>query len=86
MDPLGLKNKYVGNMVAGEKIGAFALTEPDAGSDPYSMKTCAIRAGDYYIINGRKTFVSNGPIADVFIVFAITSQTEMKKNHGICCR
>lgn len=74
-----LKNKYVGSMVAGETIGAFALTEPDAGSDPYSMKTSAIRVGDYYVINGRKTFVSNGPIADVFIVFAITSQTEMKK-------
>lgn len=74
-----LKNKYVGSMVMGEKIGAFALTEPDAGSDPYSMKTSAIRAGDYYIINGRKTFVSNGPIADVFIVFAKTSKTETKK-------
>lgn len=74
-----LKEKYISLMVAGEKIGAFALTESDAGSDPYSMRTKAIKNGEHYIINGRKTFVSNGPIADVFIVFALTTDDATKK-------
>jgi alkylation response protein AidB-like acyl-CoA dehydrogenase len=64
------KRKYLPAMAAGEKIGAFALTEPEAGSDATGLRTTAKKEGDYYILNGSKTFISNAPIADVFVVFA----------------
>jgi alkylation response protein AidB-like acyl-CoA dehydrogenase len=64
------KEKYLPKMATGEKIGAFALTEPEAGSDASGLKTTAVRNGDHYILNGSKTFISNAPIADVFVVFA----------------
>lgn len=67
-----LKEKYVPCMVAGKYIGAIAITEADAGSDALSMRTTAIDCGDYYELTGNKMYVSNGPIADIFIVFAIT--------------
>lgn len=54
------------------KLGAFALTEPEAGSDVASIRTRAERDGDYYIINGQKRFISNGGIADIYVVFAKT--------------
>lgn len=60
------------DMVAGERIGAFALTEADAGSDPTRLRTLARRAGSEYIITGTKTWVSNGGIAGAFVVFAAT--------------
>lgn len=64
------KEKYLPRMASGELIGAYALTEPDAGSDATGLRTTARREGDYYLLNGSKTFISNAPIADVFVVFA----------------
>jgi alkylation response protein AidB-like acyl-CoA dehydrogenase len=59
-------------MVAGERIGAYALTEATAGSDPSQLRTRAVRDGDTYILNGAKTWVSNGGLAGVYVVFAAT--------------
>lgn len=73
-----LKQKYLPNMVTGEKIGAIAITEAESGSDALSMGTSAVPDGDHYVLNGRKMFISNGPIADVFVVFAVTG-TQPKK-------
>ncbi len=64
------KEKYLAKMATGEWMGAFALTEPEAGSDATSLKTTAVKKGNTYVLNGSKTFISNAPIADVFLVFA----------------
>jgi len=66
------KRKYLPSMAAGEKIGAFALTEPDAGSHATNLKTTAARRGDKYILSGSKHYITNAPIADVFTVMAVT--------------
>jgi acyl-CoA dehydrogenase len=68
------KNQYLPLMARGEKIGAFALTEPDAGSDATNLKTRAVKNGDKWILNGRKHFITNGPVADLFTVIAVTDQ------------
>ncbi len=73
-----LKEKYVPYMVSGKHIGAIAITEADAGSDAFSMRSVAIDCGDYYELTGTKMFVSNGSIADIFIVFAITKNIPNK--------
>lgn len=65
-----IKNKYLHKLASGEFVGCFGLTEPDAGSNPNSMKTTAIHDGDCYVLNGSKTWISNSPIADVFIIWA----------------
>jgi hypothetical protein len=65
-----LKEKYLREMVEGKKIGAIAITEADSGSDAKSLKTNAKETKDDYILNGSKMFISNGTIADIFIVFA----------------
>ncbi|MHB8917661.1 MAG: acyl-CoA dehydrogenase family protein, partial [Desulfocucumaceae bacterium] len=70
------KQKYLPGLAAGDAIPAFALTEPDAGSDAGGMKTTARRAGDRYIMNGNKCFITMGGIADIYVVFAKT-QPEM---------
>ena len=67
--------------IKGEKIGAFGLTEPDAGSDAASIKTRALRNGDDYIINGTKIFITNGPICDYVLLAAYTDPT--KRGEGI---
>ncbi len=64
------KQKYLPKLVSGEHIGCFGLTEPDAGSDPGGMKTRAKKTADGYVLNGAKTWISNSPIADVFVVWA----------------
>lgn len=69
------RQKYLPAMVAGENIGAFALTEADAGSDAMSLTTVAQPEGAGYRINGSKMFISNAPIADIFIVIALTRQS-----------
>ncbi len=74
-----LKDKYLKDMVYGKKIGAIAITEAEAGSDSYNMAATAVEQGDNYILNGSKMFISNGPIADLFIVFAITGTEPRKK-------
>ena len=66
------KKRLLPPMCAGEKLAAFALTEPQAGSDAGAMRTTAVKKGDRYILNGQKTFITNGGIADVYSVFAIT--------------
>ena len=66
------KAKYLPGFASGEKIGAFALTEPGAGSDAGAMSTRAVLEGDYYILNGRKTFITLGPSADICIIYAKT--------------
>ncbi len=68
------KKKYLPLMARGEKVGAFALTEPDAGSDATNLKTKAVKNGDKWILNGRKHFITNGPVADLFTVIAVTDQ------------
>lgn len=67
------KNKYIPKLASGEYLGAFALTEPSAGSDASSLKTRAVKQGDHYILNGSKVFITNGGNADTFIVFARTN-------------
>tara|TARA_B100001250_G_scaffold298058_1_gene259547 strand:+ start:21 stop:1226 length:1206 start_codon:yes stop_codon:yes gene_type:complete len=64
------KQKYLPKLAKGEMVGSFGLTEPDAGSDPGSMKTRAKKIKDGYLINGTKTWISNSPFADVIIVWA----------------
>jgi len=64
-----LKNKYLDKLYSGEYIGCFGLTEPDAGSDPASMKTKAIEHKDYYIVSGSKIWITNSPIADIFVIW-----------------
>ena len=68
-----LKRAYLPRVASGRAIAAFALSEPDAGSDVAAMQTCARADGDSYIINGSKTWISNGGIADFYTVFARTS-------------
>jgi len=75
------KQKYLTPQALGEKIGAFGLTEPGAGSDVAAMSTTAVRDGDDYILNGQKTWISLCDVADHFIVFAYTDKS--KKHHGI---
>jgi len=69
------KQKYVPKLASGEYLGAFCLTEPQAGSDAASLSTRAVCDGDDYIINGAKVFITNGGEADVYIVFAVTDST-----------
>ncbi|SPF76779.1 Acyl-CoA dehydrogenase [Aliiroseovarius pelagivivens] len=64
------RNKYLPKLASGEWIGCFGLTEPDAGSDPGSMKTTAKKVDGGYVLNGSKMWISNAPIADVFVVWA----------------
>ncbi len=68
------KQEWLPRMAAGEAIGCFGLTEPDAGSDPGSMRTRARRDGDDWILNGQKMWITNGSIADVAVVWAQTDE------------
>ncbi|MEO1045489.1 MAG: acyl-CoA dehydrogenase [Pseudomonadota bacterium] len=64
------RQKYLPGLTSGELIGCFGLTEPDAGSDPAGMKTRAKKTGNGYVISGAKTWISNSPFADVFVIWA----------------
>ncbi|AKN33502.1 acyl-CoA dehydrogenase [Clostridium carboxidivorans P7] len=75
------KQKYLVPLAKGEKIGAFGLTEPNAGTDSSAQQSQAILEGDHYILNGQKIFITNGAYADVFVVFAMTDRS--KGNKGI---
>ena len=68
--------KYLTKLATGEWIGAFALTEPGAGSDAAAQRTTAVRDGDFYVLNGSKHFITNGGFADVVIVFAMTDKSK----------
>ena len=75
------KKKYLPDLLAGKKIGAFGLTEPGAGTDASGQRTTAVLDGDEYVLNGSKIFITNAGFADVFIVIAMTDRS--KGNHGI---
>ncbi|WP_346235316.1 acyl-CoA dehydrogenase [Lysinibacillus telephonicus] len=75
------KKKYIPNLASGKYLGAFCLTEPEAGSDAGALKTRAVKSDDYYVLNGSKVFITNGGEADVFIVFASTNP--QKGSRGI---
>ncbi|MEX1248331.1 MAG: acyl-CoA dehydrogenase [Anaerolineales bacterium] len=66
------KQKYLRPVASGEKIGAYSLTEPMSGSDAAAMRSRAVRQGDHYVINGRKSWVSSAPVADYILLFTMT--------------
>jgi alkylation response protein AidB-like acyl-CoA dehydrogenase len=78
------KDKYLPRVSSGELIAAQAITEPEAGSDAMSMKTCAKKTADGYLLNGSKIFISNGPIADIAGVFAIGNNGQKRLNSISC--
>jgi len=75
------KQKYLPKLASGQFIGAFALTEANAGSDASSLQTTAVRQGEHYILNGTKCFITNAGYADVYLVMASTDQA--KGSHGV---
>ena len=75
------KQKYLPDLLSGKKLGAFGLTEPNAGTDASGQQTRAELVGDKWILNGAKVFITNGGYADVFVVMAMTDKK--KGNHGI---
>ncbi|MGH7884113.1 MAG: acyl-CoA dehydrogenase family protein, partial [Thermodesulfobacteriota bacterium] len=75
------KNKYLPDLATGKKLGCFSLSEPEAGSDAASIKSTAVKDESSYILNGTKSWITNGSEADVGIVFAFTDRS--KKNRGI---
>jgi L-prolyl-PCP dehydrogenase len=66
------RTRYLKSLCTGQLVGAHAMSEPDAGSDVLSIRTTAVRDGDYYVLNGTKWFISNGPTAGLYVVFART--------------
>ncbi|NOZ05420.1 MAG: acyl-CoA dehydrogenase [Chloroflexi bacterium] len=75
------KQKYLIPVASGEVVGAYSLTEPMSGSDAGTMRSRAVRDGDEYVINGRKSWVSSGPVAKYILLFTMTAPE--KKHHGI---
>ena len=75
------KEKYVKAVASGKAIGAYSLTEPMSGSDAGTMRSRAVREGDIYVINGRKSWVTSGPVADYIVLFTLTDPE--KKHRGI---
>lgn len=70
------KMKYLVPLAKGEKLGAFGLTEPNAGTDAASQQTVAVKDGDNYILNGSKVFITNGGEADIYVIFAMTDKSK----------
>lgn len=77
------KKKYLPLLASGKKLAAFALTEPEAGSDASAVKTTALRSGNQYILNGTKHFITNGGEADIYTIIAVTDKN--KGARGISC-
>ncbi|XP_001624080.2 isovaleryl-CoA dehydrogenase, mitochondrial [Nematostella vectensis] len=77
------KRKYLPKLLSGEHIGALAMSEANAGSDVISMKLRADKDGDHYVLNGHKMWITNGPDADVLIVYAKTNPSSKKPEHAI---
>ena len=73
------KAKYLPDLVAGKKVGAFCLTEPGAGTDASGQQTKAVLEGDHYVLNGSKIFITNGGVAETFVVFAMTDKSKGTK-------
>lgn len=70
------KRKYLPDLCKGRLIGGHAMTEPDSGSDAFNMKTKAMKKSDRYILNGSKMFITNAPIADILLIFAVTDKSK----------
>ena len=70
------KDRYLSDLATGRKLGAFGLTEPGAGTDAAGQQTIAVLDGDNYILNGTKIFITNGGVADTFIIFAMTDKSK----------
>ena len=77
------KRRYVPALAGGEKLGAFCLTEPEAGSDAGGLKSVARLEGDHYVIDGQKCFITNGEVADLYLIMALTDPA--KGTRGITC-
>ena len=75
------KQKYLTRLASGECLGAFGLTEPNAGTDASRQKTTAVKKGDHYVLNGSKCFITNAGEAEIYVVMAMTDKE--KGNHGI---
>jgi alkylation response protein AidB-like acyl-CoA dehydrogenase len=73
------KKKYLPDLCTGKHIGSFGLTEPNAGTDASGVQTVAVKDGDHYILNGQKCFITNSPIADTFVIFAMTDRSKGTK-------
>jgi len=73
------KKKFITPIASGKAIGAYSLTEPQSGSDAGTMKSRAMRDGDHYVLNGRKSWVTSGPVADYFVVFMMTDPDKKQK-------
>src|SRR5262245_35827258 len=73
------KQKFIVPVASGEKIGAYSLTEPMSGSDAGTMESRAVLNGDHYVINGRKSWVTSGPVADFIILFTMTAPEQKHK-------
>jgi len=73
------RKKYLPDLCSGKKIGAIGITEPNAGSDPASMETTAVDKGDHWVLNGTKAWITNGEVAETFVVFAYTDPEERHK-------
>ena len=73
------KNRYLRDLAAGKKLGAFALSEPEAGSDASNQRTTAVKDGDSYVLNGTKNWITNGSTADVVLVMAATDKSKGPK-------
>ncbi len=73
------RKKFVTPIASGKAIGAYSLTEPQSGSDAGTMKSRATRDGDNYILNGRKSWVTSGPVADYYVVFMMTTPEKQQK-------
>jgi alkylation response protein AidB-like acyl-CoA dehydrogenase len=74
-----IKEKYLAPLARGEKLGAFALSEPEAGSDATKQKTTAVMEGDHYVLNGMKNWITNGTSADYFLIMATTDKSQGHK-------
>lgn len=73
------KKKYLPDLCTGRNVGSFGLTEPGAGTDAAGVRTVAVKDGDNYILNGQKCFITNSPIADTFVIFAMTDRSKGTK-------
>ena len=77
------KKKYLPDLCSGRKIGAFGLTEPGAGTDAHGQQTLAVLEGDHYVLNGSKCFITNGNVADTFVIIAVTGKTTDKRGRSM---
>ncbi len=78
----GLRDRYLPDLASGDKTLCFGLSEPDAGSDVFAMKTHAVRDGDDWVVNGSKQWITNGPYADYAMIFAVTDRDLAAKRKG----